>query len=37
MAMIRGKFDVESIDISNNDDNKIKSFKGIENLGYHRF
>lgn len=30
MAKVRGKFNVEAIDISNNDDNKIKSFKGVD-------
>ena len=30
MAKVKGKFNVEAIDISNNDDNKIKSFKGID-------
>ena len=30
MAKVKGKFNVEAIDISNNDDNKIKSFEGID-------
>ena len=30
MAKVRGKFNVEAIDISNNDDNKIKSFKSVD-------
>ena len=30
MAKVRGKFNVEAIDISNNDDIKIKSFKGVD-------
>ena len=30
MEKVRGKFNVEDIDISNNDDNKIKSFKGVD-------
>lgn len=30
MAKVRGKFNVQVIDISNNDDNKIKSFKGVD-------
>ena len=30
MAKVRGKFNVEAIDISNNDDNKIKFFKGVD-------
>jgi hypothetical protein len=30
MAKVRGKFNVQVIDISNNDYNKIKSFKGVD-------
>ena len=30
MAKVRGKFHVEAIDISNDDDARIKSFKGID-------
>ena len=30
MAKVRGKFNVEAVDISNIDDNKIKSFKGVD-------